>query len=319
MVQPIIVHSVLDGETKQWREIIVRSHKFFGASPSPATFGEHVWVMGTAGILHCFTADGELIWTKDLQARYGEFKIQFGMTSTPALDKGCLYLQLIHGELSPNSEETSKGRVVALDANTGGEFWKHLRETDGTFEKMHSYASPVVYRDSEREFLITHGGDFSIGHSLEDGSERWRCGGFNPQDNYNQTLRFVSSPVCGEGIIVLPSAKQGPVIAIRPEAVGDITGDDEFQLWKTEQATPAVSCPLIVDNIVYLAHQSGILTLLAAIDRDATKTHEAVPEVAARIELGEDTTASPAISGGKVFVRTIDALYAFGEIDGDSK
>jgi len=54
--------------------------------------------------------------------------------------------------------------------------------------------------------LITHGADYVIGHSLEDGKELWRCGGFNVHgDSYNPTLRLGSSPVCGEGIIVVPT------------------------------------------------------------------------------------------------------------------
>jgi len=35
-------------------------------------------------------------------------------------------------------------------------------------------------------------------------------------------------------------------------------------------------------------------------------------EVLARNKLGEEITSSPAISNGKIFIRTFDALYAFG-------
>ncbi len=52
-----------------------------------------------------FHRDGRTIWKKNLQQEYGKFKIQFGMTSTPILDQGKLYLQLIHGEGNPRTRE----------------------------------------------------------------------------------------------------------------------------------------------------------------------------------------------------------------------
>jgi hypothetical protein len=37
------------------------------------------------------------------------------------------------------------------------------------------------------------------------------------------------------------------------------------------------------------------------------------PKVLAENDLDEVTTASPAISNGKIFVRTFEALYCFGD------
>ena len=79
---------------------------------------EHVWVMMCDGTLSCYTVKGKKVWTKDLQKDYGRFSIQFGMTSTPVLDKGVLYLQLIHGRMRDRTS-TSKGWVIALDAESG--------------------------------------------------------------------------------------------------------------------------------------------------------------------------------------------------------
>ena len=88
------------------------------ASPSPSTDGEHVWTMMGNGMLQCFTVEGEPVWTKDLQKEYGKFNIQFGMSMTPVLDKGKLYLALMHGDMR-DTKTTSVGQVIALDAKTG--------------------------------------------------------------------------------------------------------------------------------------------------------------------------------------------------------
>ncbi len=314
------------------------------ASPSPSTDGKHVWAMMGNGILHCFTMDGELVWKKDLQEAYGKFNIQFGMTTTPILDNGRIYMMLIHGNMR-NMRATSVGHVFCLDAESGEEIWYHKRLTDGVSENTHSYASPVIYRDAEREFLITHGADYVIGHSLVDGSELWRCGGINPKgSSYNPYLRFVASPSCAEGIIVVPTAKRGPVLGLKPNLKGEFGQQSDNFRWRIDRGTPDVASPLIYDGRVYLADEKGVLScvdvntgeilyqerLFASKHRSTPvgadgkvfiagrdgKVHvvQAGPEfkLISETDLDEETTASPAISNGRIYIRTFDALYAFG-------
>lgn len=311
------------------------------ASASPSTDGEHVWAMMGNGALACYTIGGELVWKKDLQEVYGEFDIQFGMSSTPLLDKGHLYLALIHGNMRDGTT-TSVGQVICLDAKTGKEKWMQLRKTDAVSENKHSYASPTIYRSGDIEMLVTHGADYAIGHSLEDGKELWRQGGFNLKgDSYNPFLRLVASPVCGDGIIILPTAKKGPVVAVDPSSV---SGNSPVVKWRMPRGTPDVATPLIYQGVVYLAGERGELTCVNAEtgeefcrERVFADKHRSTPvgadgkiyvvdrvgtvfvlkagkqvEILAKNQLGEETTASPAIANGKIFIRTFDALYCFG-------
>ncbi len=76
----------------------------------------------------------------------------------------------------------------------------------------------MLYDFGGTTFLITHGADYTVAYSLEDGKEIWRLGGLNPQGNsYHPTLRFVASPAAAEGIVVCPTAKNGPVFAVAPD------------------------------------------------------------------------------------------------------
>lgn len=315
------------------------------ASPSPSTDGEHVWTMMGTGVIECFTVDGQPVWKKDLQKEYGKFNIQFGMSMTPVLDNGNLYLALMHGNMrDPNT--TSVGQVIALDAKTGNEIWLHLRKTDGVAENTHSYASPTIYRDNNHEFLITHGADYVIGHSLDDGSEIWRCGGFNPKgDGYNKYLRLVASPSCGNGIIVAPTAKGRAVLGLKVDLKGDVTNNKDAYHWKMEKGTPDVSTPVVYEGLVYLAGEKGDFSCVDAETGDryyrerlSADKQRATPVavdgkiylagrrgtvyviqagkeliVLAKNKLEEEITASPAISDGRIYIRTFDALYAFGE------
>lgn len=334
----------LDGENRT-----IRMDNANYASPSPMTDGTHVWATSAAGVLHCFTFDGKPVWKKDLQEVYGNFDIQFGMSTTPILDNGRIYHQLIHGSMRDASP--SVGWVLAFDAKTGDEIWKIKRETEAIAENKHSYTSPVIYRDDERAFLITHGGDYAIGHDLDTGAELWRVGGLNPKATYNSFLRFVSSPAVHPGMIVIPSAKNGPVYALRPEKLSGDMGDmsehaDAFH-WVLDRGTPDVSTPVIdaERKLVYLCNEKGLLHVVQMetgevpyVERMFADKHRSTPviagdvyfltarngevlviqrgenpQVVSRIALEEETTASPAISGGRLFIRTFEALYAFGD------
>jgi outer membrane protein assembly factor BamB len=312
---------------------VVRGDEGNSASPSPATDGKHVWAMMGTGDIACFTADGEQVWAFNLQDRYGKFDIQFGMTSTPVLDGDRLYLQLLH---------TGGAQVLALDKATGNEVWKVARASDATAECEHSYASPVIYRDDRLELLLTHGCDYVVAHQLTDGQEVWRCGGLNPKGRYNPTLRFVASPLAVPGLIVVPSAKNGPVLGLDPASKGDISASKEGHYWTREHNTPDVPSPLVVDGLLYLCREDGTLICMDAktgeefyTKRTHADRHRASPvygdgkiyltardgtitvvkpgkefEVLATNVMEESISSSLAISNGRIYVRTFDALYA---------
>lgn len=336
-----------DGK-ERWKQIVasgnkdVRGDEGNSASPSPCTDGKHVWAFFGNGSLACYTKSGNEVWKINVQDRYGKLSIAFGMTSTPVLDQGKLYLQLIHGEGKPATREA---KVVCLDAATGKELWAVERPSDGRDECEHSYASPVLYRDGSREYLITHGCDYTVAHSLKDGSELWRVGDLNPKGNYNPTLRFVASPVAVPGAIIIPSAKNGPVYCLKPDGQGDVTDQKEIFQWRWTKETPDVPSPLVHGGIAYLCRENG--NLMAAdvatgelhYNKPTTRDrHRASPvyadgkiytaarngvvsvikagkefEILSQNDMKESISSSPAIAGGRIYIRTFAALYAIGK------
>jgi len=345
----LVLICVSTGGEELWRRTIgdgnkdARGDEGNSASPSPCTDGKYVWSMMATGEIGCFDFDGNEIWKLDLQERYGKFKIQFGMTSTPILHGDNLYFQCIHGDYRG---ETKEAFLVALEKRTGKEVWKQDRLSDAYGENEHSYASPVIYDDGELRLLITHGGDYVMAHDLDDGREVWRCGGLNPQDDpnkdYHKTLRFVASPTAVSGMIVVPTAKNGPVISIRPNFTGDITENKSAYHWTRARNTPDVPSPLIHDGLVYLCRENGNLICLEADtgnelyeQRTNRVRHRASPlfadghvylsgrdgkvtvvktgrkfEIVAQNDLEESLSASPAVSNGTLYLRTFDALWA---------
>jgi outer membrane protein assembly factor BamB len=311
------------------------------ASASPSTDGTHVWAFVGSGDLACLDFDGNEVWKVNLQERYGRFNIQFGMHSTPILYGDRLYLQLI---------QTGNPLVMALDKSTGKEVWKVQRKSDGRSECEHSYASPCLWHNGKEAYLITHGNDYAIAHRLEDGSEIWRAGDLNPKSRYNFTLRFVASPVAVADLVVVPSAKGGPVVGVKPDARGMVTTGSSGEQWRLLRGTPDVPSPLVHDGLVYLCAEGGGLTCLDAktgalrYKEDKAATHrdrhraspvyadgkvyltardgtfcvvEAGPtfKLLAKNKLPDTFTASPAISNGRIYLRGWDSLWAIGTRD----
>lgn len=130
--------------------------------------------------------------------------------------------------------------------------------------------------------------------------------------------------------------------AVSTQGKGDQT---QKLLWTVRKGVPNVSSPILVGDILYLFKEGGILTSIRAADGSVIKEGrvavgfgaiyssavalgnsllvanqqgkfvllKAEPEweVVASNDLGEECFATPAVSGGSVFVRTVSNLYCF--------
>jgi outer membrane protein assembly factor BamB len=323
-----------------WKKVLgagenkVRGDEGNGASASPSTDGKHVYAFVGTGNLACFDFAGNEVWKVNLQERYGKFRIQFGVHSTPVLHHDRLYMQNLHdgGQL-----------VFCLDKATGKEIWKIDRKSDGRAECLHSYASAMMWQDGDKAYLVVHGNDYTTAHDLKDGAEIWRVGDLNPKGSYNATLRFVSTPLVTPKLIVIPTAKRGQVVGLNPAAKG-VVAKNEFEYWRLPKGTPDVPSPLHHDGLVYLCSEQGSLTCLDAktgkVLYEETlhrARHRASPTFAdgkifcvardgvvsvvqagkefkllSQNKMNEDMTSSPVFSNGRLYLRGWKHLYAIG-------
>ncbi|HET6572463.1 MAG TPA: PQQ-binding-like beta-propeller repeat protein [Fimbriiglobus sp.] len=337
-----------DGKEK-WRQALANTGKdrngpdrATGASASCSTDGKHVWsyVGGQrAGRLTCHDLDGKLVWDKNLQ-EYGKFNIQFGTHWTPALYKGKLYLQVMH---------RGAQKLVRLDAATGTQEWAVDRrgavaprpDYGRGPESPDVYASALVWEGEGGPLLIAHGNDYCTAHKLDDGAEVWRVEGLNPRNDLH--WRFVACPLVTPDLIVVPSCKNGPVVGVNPVgAKGAINPDNPAELWRIN-GTPDVVSPLRVGDIVYLC-SNGPLTALDAKTGKQLYRESRPPQIhranmvaadgkvyiigregksdvvqdgpefkrLAANALPDKFFASPAISGGRIYLRGYGYLWAIG-------
>lgn len=332
-----------DGKEK-WKQVLTHTGKLKykggeanDASASCSTDGAHVWAFAGNGNLACFTVSGKEVWTADIQ-KYGQFRIQFGVHWTPVVYKGVVYLQVMHREAQV---------LVALDATTGKEVWKVDRPGYGKGESPDVYASATIWEGEGGPLLVAHGNDYCTGHKLTDGSEVWRVTGLNPKNN--GAWRFVSSPLVTPDLIVVPSCKDGPTVAFNPVgAKGDIDADGKAELWRLPSGasfrTPDVIAPVRVGDIVYFAadgpftaveaktgkpiyreqltkaiHRSNLVAAdgniyVTAVNgvTDVVKAGPAFKKVATNT-LPDTIYAGPAVSGGRIYFRGFEHLWAVGK------
>jgi outer membrane protein assembly factor BamB len=249
------------------------------------------------------------------------------------LYKDHLYLQVMHRNAQ---------LLLALDAATGSELWKVERKGYSKGESPDVYASAFIWEGEGGPLLITHGNDYCTAHQLETGAEVWRVAGLNPSNN--GAWRFVSSPLVTPKLIVVPSCKNGPTVGINPVgAKGSIDADNAAELWRINY-TPDVVSPLLVGDVVYLMGD-GPLTAVEAktgkqiykesLAKELHRAHMVATKDRIYIIGREGTTdvveaghtfkkiatntlkdkfySSPAVSGGRIYLRGWNYLWAIGK------
>ena len=123
--------------------------------------GEHVYIYGVEGMIHCLKADtGKLVWSVNANKDFNVIQNFFGVASVPAIEGDLLIAQVggsPEGSLQRDLfNQTLKGKdsgVVAFDKHTGKVVYK-------ISDELASYSSPVVTTINGRRwcFVFARGG-----------------------------------------------------------------------------------------------------------------------------------------------------------------
>jgi outer membrane protein assembly factor BamB len=255
------------------------------STPSPVTDGEHVWVMTGVGILKAFDFEGQEIWSRDLQADYGPFGLNWGYASSPRLEGDSLYVQVLHG-----MKTDDPSYVLRIDKMTGETLWRVERPTDAPFESPDAYTTPTWIEANGRAELIVTGGDVVSGHDPATGREYWRADVLNPRDS--RSYRIVASPIIVGDVIIAPS-RNNPMVAMRPGGSGDVA--DSHVVWRFEQG-PDVPTPVSDGSLLYVVRDNGVVFALDVQTGERVYGPERLPS--------GTYSASPVLADGKIYVTT---------------
>jgi outer membrane protein assembly factor BamB len=288
------------------------------AVPTAATDGRGVYVLFGTGDLAALDCAGKPLWIRSLAEEYGPFRNRWGMGASPVLADGTLYLQVDHW---------SQSYLLAVDPATGANRWKIDRPT------AVNWTSPLILKRKDRSEIVTIGTQFIRSYDAATGKELWRVAGAKDQ--------CIPSPVAQDDMLIASSGEN--TMAIRLDgALGDLT--QSHVMWKNKKVAPFMPSPLLYDGYLYVPADRDFVTCLEArsgkqvwkervgeqfyaspvsgagrvyftTKEGTVKVVRAGPtfEMLAENEMGESLVASPAISGGQIFVRGEKHLFCIGK------
>lgn len=291
------------------------------ASSSPVTDGQRVYAWFGTGQIVAVDLSGKSVWERNLAQDYGAFVINWGHASSPTVYRDTLLLLCYHEQAS---------YLLALDTRTGATRWK-VDQPAGTT----SYSTPLVIEAGGRAEIVVNSSIGVAGHSVATGEQLW---------HFREDNRFpVPMPLQHDGVIYTSRGyRSSPFMAITPGGRGDIASS--HVIWRVPSGGPYISSLVHYEGLIYMMGDVGVLTVTDA--KTGERVHQErlggvysaspvaadgkvyllsedgetivisagrTPRVLARNRLPARQLASPAIAGGRLFIRSDDQLYAIGK------
>jgi len=280
------------------------------AAPTPAADGARVFALFATCDLAAFDRDGRLLWYRSLAGDYPTIGNNVGMAASPVLHGDSLFVAM---------ENVGESFAAALDARTGRNVWKHARSA-----KI-NWTTPFVWtRGGRAEVLFQSPGELTA-YDLVSGSTLWTHAG--------DKLSTIPSPIAAEGQVFVPG---GPFVALSPgdgtarklweaplpaatasptlykgklynvDSAGIVSCADPKEgkvLWKVRTKGPYSASPLAAEDRLYLVNEAGATTIVSLGEEG---------KILGVNELGDPMLASPAASGGALYLRSDRKLYCVG-------
>ena len=308
--------------TKLWQRSILATGgtnchiKTSMAAPTPVADGKAVYALFATADLVAYDPDGNLLWYRSLTGDYPSITNQVGMASSPVLAPGTLVVPM---------DNNGESFLAGIDLKTGKNRWKAERPRDI------NWVTPVLRVAGNKAEVIFQGKDELVAYDASTGQRSWSFAGEGGRST-------IPSPIIGpEGAVLSPG---GDLVALQPGP----DGQSPTVLWKANRLKGGGNpTPLFYDGRVYALNATGILTCgsaktgkeiwqervkgpvsaspVAAAGRIYIVNEEGLttvvkvgdkPEIEAKNDLGDEIYATPAISGGAIFLRSDKFLYCIG-------
>jgi outer membrane protein assembly factor BamB len=297
-------------------------HNQYGsfASNSPVTDGTYVYAFFGSRGMYCYDFKGALVWEKDFGVQM-RMKMQFGEGMAPVLAGDKLVLVFDH---------EGGSFMVVLDAKTGKEVWRATRD------EMTNWAAPLVTKVGARTEVIVAGSNKTRSYDLATGKVIWECAGLG--------ANTIPQPVRQDDLVFLMTGYRNPMLmAVRLGREGDLTGTDAI-VWSQTKGNSYTPSPVLFDNKFYAVTDNGMVSCynaktgvpyyhqqrlpktysfksspvgangklyLATENEDVVvlRMGETFEVLATNTMADQVFIATPAISGGEIFLRSKTTLF----------
>jgi outer membrane protein assembly factor BamB len=281
------------------------------AAPTPAADAGRVFALFATGDLAALDREGNLLWYRSLCGDYPTIGNNVGMAASPVLHEESLFVAM---------ENVGESFAAAIDVRTGRNLWKRPRS-----QKI-NWTTPLVARNGDRLEVLFQSPDELTAYDPRTGSRLW---------SYEGGLASIPSPVAAEGLVIAPG---GSSLALRPgrekaqklwesKALGASTASPTLhrrkvytvnssgvvvcadaesgeESWRVRVKGPHSASPVIAGDRMYLVNETGETTVVRLGEK---------PETLAVNPLEDPMLASPAVSGGALFLRSDRRLYCIGQ------
>lgn len=290
------------------------------ASSTPAADGTSVFVAfldRDQMFVAAYGFEGNRQW----EVRPGPFSSIHGFCSSSLLFKDKVIL---------NGDHDGDSYLVALSRTDGHTVWKTARQNH-----TRSYCVPLIREIAGRMQMVLVGDKCVASYDPETGKQYWVIQG--------PTEQFVASPVYHEpsGLVLITGGfPEHHILAIRPDGNGDVT--DTHIAWRTTEGAAYVPSPIIERDYFLIVSDGGVAhcfeaksgkliwkqrlgeehaSLVSAEghvyflnDKGTMNVVKVGTEFVrlAQNDIGEKCFASPAISDGRIFLRSEKHLWCIG-------
>ena len=326
----IVCVSAADGKTLWQKEYATGGYRLHAdnnyAAATPAVDAERVYFHWASpensGLVALDQKDGRELWKVDL----GPFISQHGPGTSPIVFDDLVLLNF--------DQDQPKSFLLAVDARTGKERWRW--EHAGT---KHSASTPCIFTPKSGPPLV-----ITESHSTGLAANDARTGALAWQLPALLTNRCVSSPFVTPGGLIIAQCGEGRaesfVAAVRPAADGK-SAEKAYEVVRVGGYVPTA---IAVGELLFLWKENGLVTCLRAATGEQLWSERVegsfygspvcvnnrlcnmttrgdlvvVPagekfQPPVRIPLGEGSHATPAISGGRMYLRTFTHLISVGK------
>lgn len=284
------------------------------AAPTPCTDGERVYVVFGSSTLAALDLDGKIVWQKDLPD-WKDFDV--AIASSPVLHGGNLYVLA--------ERNNKKSTLTAFEPATGKEVWTAKRT--GNF----AHSTPTFVKHGDKPIMLVGASNELQALDPSNGDKLW----------WVKTPGDVTSPVYANGFVYTDSGRGSPGIWVDATGKGDVTATNVK--WTLKNVPEALGSPVILGDYLYRLHNPGVLKCVelktgkvvyeqrlegasaaaspfATKDRvyfaSAGKTFVLAPgdkfDLLATNDLGESSSASAAVSAGRIVLKGGKHLFCVG-------